>query len=54
MITDRAVDQAFSDLKNTCDGRREDYFSLLYLERKHKVLREKAINKSPSAEMIME
>jgi hypothetical protein len=44
MITDRSVDQAYSDLKSTCDGRREDYFGLLYLEREHRVPRERAIN----------
>jgi hypothetical protein len=44
MITDRSVDQAFSDLKGTCGGLREDYFGLLYLEREHRVPREKALN----------
>src|SRR5206468_12692411 len=44
MITDRAVDQAFSDLRAIYGGVREDYFGLLYLEREHKVPREKALN----------
>jgi hypothetical protein len=44
MITDRAVDQAFSDLKGACGGLREDYFGLLYLEREHRVPRERALN----------
>jgi len=33
MISERAVDQAFSDLKKTCGGLKEDYFGLLYLEK---------------------
>jgi hypothetical protein len=44
MITQRQVDQAYSDLHSTCGGVREDYFGLLYLEREHNVLREKALN----------
>ncbi len=28
-ITDRDIDQAFSDLKKTCGGVRNDYFGLL-------------------------
>lgn len=44
MITDRSVDQAYSDLKGTSGGQREDYFGLLYLEREHRVAREKALN----------
>lgn len=28
-IADRAIDQAFSDLKKTCGGIRNDYFGLL-------------------------
>lgn len=44
MITDRSIDQAYSDLRNTCGGLREDYFGLLFLEREHKVLRERATN----------
>lgn len=44
MISDRAIDQAFSDLKDICGGIREDYFGLLYLEREHHVTREKALN----------
>ena len=44
MITDRKIDQAFSDLRGTCGGVREDYFGLLYLEEEHDVSREKAVN----------
>lgn len=43
MITDRTIDQAFSDLKNTCGGVRNDYFGLLYLEQEFGVERERAI-----------
>jgi len=44
MISDRLIDQAFSDLRSTCGGVREDYFGLLYLEQEHKVPRTKAVN----------
>lgn len=44
MITDRMIDQAFSDLKLTCGGVRNDYFGLLALERDYKVPREQAVN----------
>jgi hypothetical protein len=44
MINDRTIEQAYSDLKPTCGGIREDYFGLLYLEQEHKVPREKAVN----------
>ena len=44
MINDRLIDQAHSDLRNTCGGVREDYFGLLYLEQEHKVPRGKAVN----------
>lgn len=44
MITQRQVDQVFSDLKSTYGGLREDYFGLLYLEKEHAVPREKALN----------
>jgi hypothetical protein len=43
-ITDKMIDQAYSDLKNTCGGLREDYFGLLYLERAFGLPREQAIN----------
>lgn len=46
MITDRKIDQAFSDLRSTCGGVREDYFGLLYLEQEHNVPREKALNQT--------
>lgn len=42
-ITDRAIDQAFSDLKKTCGGVRNDYFGLLYLEQEFGLERERAI-----------
>jgi hypothetical protein len=44
MINNRHIDQAFSDLRSTCGGVREDYFGLLYLEQEHKVPREKSVN----------
>lgn len=44
MITDRQIDQAFSDLRSVCGGVREDYFGLIYLEKEHGVPREKAVN----------
>lgn len=44
MITDRKIDQAYSDLKSNCGGVREDYFGLLYLEEEHAIPREKALN----------
>jgi hypothetical protein len=42
-ITDRAIDQAFSDLKNSCFGVRNDYFGLLYIEQEFGVERDRAI-----------
>ncbi|MCX8156049.1 MAG: AIPR family protein [Verrucomicrobiae bacterium] len=44
MITEKMLDQTYSDLKSTCGGRREDYFGLLVLERDYKVPREQALN----------
>jgi hypothetical protein len=44
MITARMIDQAYSDLKATCGGVREDYFGLLYLQQEHKVPRERAVD----------
>ena len=44
MITDRQIDQAFSDLRSLHGGVREDYFGLLYLENEHNVPRDKALN----------
>jgi hypothetical protein len=41
---ERLVDQAFSDLKATCGGVRNDYFGLIYLEKEHGLSREKAVN----------
>ncbi len=45
-ITERMIDQAYSDLKSTCGGVRNDYFGLLYLEREFGVSRERAINQA--------
>lgn len=42
-ITDRVIDQAFSDLKKSCGGVRNDYFGLLYLEHEFGVERDQAI-----------
>lgn len=42
-ITDRAVDQAFSDLQASCGGIREDYLGLLYLEEEFHLPQEQAI-----------
>lgn len=42
-ITDRAIDQAFSDLKKSCGGVRNDYFGLLYLEHELGMDRDRAI-----------
>lgn len=44
MITDRQIDQAFSDLRTLHGGVREDYFGLLYLEKEYKIPRDKALN----------
>jgi hypothetical protein len=44
MINDRMIDQAFSDVKGTCGGVRNDYFGLLYLEKECGLPREKAVN----------
>jgi hypothetical protein len=43
-ITDRAIDQAFSDLKTICGGVRNDYFGLLYLVQEFSLDRERAIS----------
>jgi hypothetical protein len=42
-ITDREIDQTFSDLKKTCGGVRNDYFGLLYLEQEFGIERNRAI-----------
>jgi hypothetical protein len=42
-ITDRAIDQAYSDLKGICGGVRNDYFGLLYLEHEFGVERDRAV-----------
>jgi hypothetical protein len=44
MITDQKLAQAYTDLKSTCGGTKEDYFGLLYLEQEHKVTRDLAMN----------
>lgn len=41
---DREIDQAHSDLKSICGGVRNDYFSLVYLEKEYNLPREKAVN----------
>jgi hypothetical protein len=43
-ITDKAIDQVYSDLKGVCGGVRNDYFGLLYLEREYGLPRESAVN----------
>jgi hypothetical protein len=43
-ITDRVIDQAYSDLKAKCGGVRNDYFGLLVLESEYKVPRDAAVN----------
>ena len=42
-ITDQLIDQAYSDLKATCGGVRNDYFGLLYLQHEFELPREEAI-----------
>src|SRR5262245_46625798 len=44
MITDRLIAQAYNDLRSKCGGIKEDCFGLLYLEKEHKVPRDKALN----------
>jgi hypothetical protein len=43
-ITDKMIDQAYSDLKSPCGGVRNDYFGVLYLEREYGLPRETAVN----------
>jgi hypothetical protein len=43
-ITEKMIDQAYSDLKSAHGGVRYDCFGLLYLEREHGLPRDKAIN----------
>jgi len=43
-ITDQAIDQAYSDLKSTCRGVRNDYFGLIYLENEFNIPRDEAVN----------
>jgi hypothetical protein len=43
-ITDRGIDQAYSDLREVCGGLRNDYFGLLYLEQQYDLPRDKARN----------
>ncbi len=43
-ITDRAIDEAFSDLKQSCGGVRNDYFGLLYLEQEFGLERDRALS----------
>ena len=44
-ITDQLIDQAFSDLKATCGGCRNDYFGLLFLQHEYDVPRDEAIQR---------
>jgi len=44
MITDQQISRAYSDLKDSFGGVRDDYFGLLYLEQEHGVPRERAKN----------
>ena len=41
-LTEQQIDQAFSDLKKSCGGVREDYFGLLYVENTLHIPREDA------------
>ncbi len=43
-ITDDAIDQVYSELKNTCKGVRNDYFGLIYLENEFRIPREEVVN----------
>lgn len=43
-ITDQMIDQAYSDLKATCAGVRNDYFGVVYLQREFGVEREEAVS----------
>lgn len=43
-ITDQAIDQAYSDLKGTCKGVRNDYFGLVYIENEFNLPRDEAVN----------
>jgi len=43
VINDKAIDQAFSDWNHICQGVRNDYFGLLYLEQEFALPRETAI-----------
>ena len=42
-ISQREIDQAYSDLRDTCGGVKEDYFGLLYIEREFDVTRERSV-----------
>ena len=41
--TDREIDQAFSDLRKSCGGVRNDYLGLLYIEQEFGVPRDRAV-----------
>jgi hypothetical protein len=43
-ITQRHIDQIFSDLKSTCGGPREDYFVILYLQQEFGLSLDQAAN----------
>lgn len=44
MITERQIEQAYSELHGTYGGTKPNYFGLLHLEREHDVPRAKALN----------
>lgn len=44
LITDKMIDQACSDLSDTCGGVRNDYFGVCYLETEFDLPRSKAVN----------
>lgn len=44
LITDKMIDQAFSDLKDNCGGVRNDYFGICYLETEFDIPRSKSVN----------
>lgn len=44
-ITEQKIDQAYSDLKASCGGVRNDYFGLLYLEQEFGIDRPKSFSK---------
>lgn len=43
-ISEKMIDQAYSDLKEKCGGVRNDYYGLLYLEKEFEISQDEAIN----------